>query len=77
MASPAIAQFADRYQAMDDNNDGVISRSEWRGSDQSFRRHDWNNDGVADTQVVMDSGATQTLLGVDVSDIKGSMLFGG
>ena len=38
---------------------------------------DWNNDGVADTQVVMDSGATLTLLGVDVSDIKGSMLFGG
>jgi hypothetical protein len=25
----------------------------------------------------MDSGATLTLLGVDVSDIKGSMLFGG
>jgi Ca2+-binding EF-hand superfamily protein len=46
MAAPAFAQYTDRYQAMDDNNDGVISRSEWRGSDQSFRRHDWNNDGV-------------------------------
>jgi Ca2+-binding EF-hand superfamily protein len=43
----AYAQYGtDRYQRMDDNNDGVISRSEWRGSDQSFRRHDWNNDGV-------------------------------
>ena len=35
-----------RFQAMDRNEDGVISRSEWRGSDQSFKVHDWNNDGV-------------------------------
>ncbi len=35
-----------RFQAMDSNRDGVISRSEWRGSDQSFNVHDWNGDGV-------------------------------
>jgi Ca2+-binding EF-hand superfamily protein len=35
-----------RFRAMDANGDGVISRSEWRGSDQSFRVHDWNNDGI-------------------------------
>ena len=35
-----------RFQGMDANNDGRISRAEWRGSDQSFRTHDWNNDGV-------------------------------
>jgi Ca2+-binding EF-hand superfamily protein len=35
-----------RFQAMDRNGDGVISRSEWRGSDQSFNVHDWNGDGV-------------------------------
>jgi Ca2+-binding EF-hand superfamily protein len=35
-----------RYRGMDRNNDGVISRGEWRGSDRSFRVHDWNNDGV-------------------------------
>jgi Ca2+-binding EF-hand superfamily protein len=35
-----------RFQAMDANGDGRISRAEWRGSDQSFRRHDWNGDGV-------------------------------
>ena len=35
-----------RFQAMDANGDGRISRGEWRGSDQSFRRHDWNSDGV-------------------------------
>jgi hypothetical protein len=31
---------------MDRNGDGVISRAEWRGNDQSFRNQDWNNDGV-------------------------------
>jgi len=47
LAAPAFAQSsARRFQAMDQNGDGVISRGEWRGSDESFRRHDWNNDGV-------------------------------
>ena len=35
-----------RFQAMDTNRDGRISRAEWRGSDQSFRTHDWNGDGM-------------------------------
>ena len=35
-----------RFQEMDANHDGVISRDEWRGSDQSFKAHDWNGDGV-------------------------------
>lgn len=35
-----------RFRGMDRNNDGVISRSEWRGNDRSFRNQDWNNDGV-------------------------------
>lgn len=35
-----------RFQGMDQNQDGVITRSEWRGSDNSFRVHDWNGDGV-------------------------------
>jgi len=35
-----------RFRAMDRNGDGVITRREWRGSDQSFRVHDWNGDGV-------------------------------
>jgi len=59
-ASPARAQDDDqrarprnaparetmRFQGMDRNGDGVITRSEWRGSDTSFRAHDWNGDGV-------------------------------
>lgn len=34
-----------RFQEMDDNRDGVITRDEWNGSDQSFDVHDWNRDG--------------------------------
>jgi hypothetical protein len=35
-----------RLRAMDTNNDGVISRSEWRGSPLAFSARDGNNDGV-------------------------------
>ena len=35
-----------RFKNMDRNADGRISRSEWRGSTQSFAVHDWNKDGV-------------------------------
>src|SRR3954451_80724 len=34
-----------RFQSMDANGDGVITRDEWRGNDRSFRNHDWNADG--------------------------------
>lgn len=35
-----------RFREMDLNNDGIISRDEWRGSAQSFRVHDWNRDNM-------------------------------
>jgi hypothetical protein len=35
-----------RFQGLDRNGDGRISRSEWRGNDQSFANHDWNGDGI-------------------------------
>lgn len=35
-----------RFRGLDRNNDGVITRDEWRGNDRSFRNHDVNNDGV-------------------------------
>ncbi len=48
--TPAEAQgqgrAGNRFAAMDTNRNGVITRAEWRGNDQSFRIHDWNNDGV-------------------------------
>jgi Ca2+-binding EF-hand superfamily protein len=34
-----------RFAVMDRNGDGEIARSEWRGSDNSFEKHDWNGDG--------------------------------
>jgi Ca2+-binding EF-hand superfamily protein len=38
--------IAIRFQAMDLNHDGVVTRQEWRGNDRSFRNHDWNRDGI-------------------------------
>lgn len=35
-----------RFRGMDTNNDGRITRAEWRGNDRAFRNHDWNGDGV-------------------------------
>ena len=34
-----------RFQALDRNNDGRITRAEWNGNDRSFQNHDWNGDG--------------------------------
>jgi hypothetical protein len=35
-----------RFLGMDRNGDGRITRDEWRGNDNSFAQHDWNDDGV-------------------------------
>jgi Ca2+-binding EF-hand superfamily protein len=35
-----------RFPELDVNRDGVINRSEWRGSPNAFRVRDWNRDGV-------------------------------
>ena len=45
LAAPLFAQTRMRFEAMDQNRDGVISKTEWRGSPRSFQNHDWNNDG--------------------------------
>ena len=45
-----------RFRGMDANNDGRITRDEWRGSEQSFRVHDWNNDGVLSGDEVRSDG---------------------
>ena len=45
-APAAVPLNQRRFRAMDGNNDGVISRTEWTGSRQSFETHDWNNDDV-------------------------------
>ena len=35
-----------RFEGMDTNRDGRVTRREWRGNDRSFNNHDWNRDGV-------------------------------
>jgi Ca2+-binding EF-hand superfamily protein len=35
-----------RFRDMDANGDGTIALSEWRGTRQSFRTHDWNRDNI-------------------------------
>ena len=35
-----------RFPALDTNRDGVVSRTEWRGTSNAFRIRDWNGDGV-------------------------------
>jgi hypothetical protein len=52
VALPAISQNLQnqqaqmRFQGLDRNKDGIITRNEWRGNDQSFSNEDWNGDGV-------------------------------
>jgi Ca2+-binding EF-hand superfamily protein len=45
-AAASHAQAPTRFDGMDRNRDGVITRDEWRGNDQSFSNEDWNGDGV-------------------------------
>jgi hypothetical protein len=47
-----------RFGGMDRNNDGVITRAEWRGTRQAFENQDWNNDGVLSGDEV-DAGAAR------------------
>src|SRR3954470_2526078 len=44
LATPLFSQSG--FYGQDRNGDGVITRDEWRGSDQSFRQRDVNEDGV-------------------------------
>lgn len=56
VASVRAQSSNSRFEGMDRNRDGVISRSEWRGSDESFRRHDWNGDGQLSGEEVWANG---------------------
>ena len=59
-AAPApAAQPPMRFRGMDANGDGQIQRTEWRGSVQSFRVHDWNQDGVLAGDEVRPGGQRQ------------------
>src|SRR4051812_19501051 len=49
-----------RLRAMDTDNDGVITRAEWQGDDQSFREHDLNHDGVLSGDEVNPRGVSDS-----------------
>jgi Ca2+-binding EF-hand superfamily protein len=59
-AVPALAQqraqSVMRFQAMDKNRDGVITRDEWSGNDRSFQNQDWNGDGKLSGEEVRAGG---------------------
>jgi len=46
LAADASAQTAAQLRTWDYNNDGIITRAEWRGTAQSFANRDMNRDGV-------------------------------
>jgi Ca2+-binding EF-hand superfamily protein len=45
------------FDRLDVNRDGVITREEWRGSDEAFTRRDVNRDGVLSGNEIWRSGA--------------------
>src|SRR5262245_52077896 len=51
---PAAPPRALRVSEMDTDRDGVVTRAEWRGSEEAFRRHDKNDDGVLSGREVRD-----------------------
>jgi hypothetical protein len=53
-APPPAVPAPGRVRDMDTDRDGVVTRAEWRGSDQAFRNHDTNGDGVLSGAEVRD-----------------------
>ena len=52
-----------RFQGMDANRDGVITRDEWRGSERAFERHDLNRDGVLSGSEIWPAGSPEGTAG--------------
>ena len=56
-----------RFQGMDADGDGVITRTEWRGNLQSFRQQDLNDDGVLSGNEVWVRRSAGPLFGIATS----------
>ncbi|MBI2188115.1 MAG: phycobilisome rod-core linker polypeptide [Acidobacteria bacterium] len=66
--SSTSSAAARRFRGMDRNNDGIITRREWRGSQRSFEVHDWNGDGVLSGAEV-DAGAARAGRTIEDEDL--------
>ena len=53
-APPPAVPAPGSVRDMDTDRDGVVTRAEWRGSDQAFQYHDTNGDGVLSGAEVRD-----------------------
>ena len=65
IAITADARAQMRFQGLDRNNDGMITRDEWQGNDRSFRNQDWNGDGVLSGDEVRVGARRQSNWGQD------------
>jgi hypothetical protein len=45
-AAPVSPITDTRFRGMDRDNDGQVTRAEWRGNNRAFQVQDWNGDGV-------------------------------
>jgi len=69
LPASAAAQDQMRFRAMDRNRDGVVTRAEWQGNDQSFRQQDRNGDGILsgdEVRVALGAGMSSVFALVDL-----------
>ena len=68
LAQTSTAQTSARFRGLDRNRDGVITRAEWRGNDESFRQQDRNGDGILSGFEVRDedTGIVRSFEAVDL-----------
>jgi hypothetical protein len=72
LATTATAQDQMRFRAMDRNRDGVVTRAEWQGSDQSFRQQDRNGDGILSGGEVRAAQGTGSVNAFALVDLDGN-----
>ena len=70
----AVDAAAQDYWSWDRNNDGVITRAEWRGTQQDFRDRDWNRDGMLSGDELRQLMGDNTIGTFDSSDRNGNGL---
>jgi Ca2+-binding EF-hand superfamily protein len=69
LPATTTAQDQMRFRAMDRNRDGVVTRAEWQGNDQSFRQQDRNGDGILsgdEVRVAQGAGMVNAFASVDL-----------